>query len=158
VLTKFQLNIESGFLEPDTGQWLKLLGLSHLPTEITPSFVTEYGRKILYNPEIVEPNSICRWLGGGSAEAVANRLAHHMVEITDTTRYNHWLSDEWGIEASTRQNESIKYVSLATLAHQDLGHLQSFSPEDMKLYGWIQQALGQSEQSSITAEKLLDSI
>lgn len=155
VLTKFQLNIDSGVMERDTSEWLKLLGLSGLPEPITPQFVTEFAPKILYNRHIVEPNSMCRWLGGGDADAVRDRLARYMVEITDTSRYNDWLSGEWGISARTRQNESIKFVSLKTLAYQELAFLRSLSPEDMKLFGWIQNALSRAQRSWITGEELL---
>jgi len=158
VLTKFQLNIESGILERDTENWLRLLGLRALPAEITPQFVADYTRKMLYNPDIVESNSICRWLGGGDAKEVVDRLARHLAEVTDTAHYNEWFASEWGISARTRQNESTKYVSLAALGHQELAHLRTLSPEDIKLYTWIQTALTTAERPWITGEELISAL
>jgi len=158
VLTKFQLNIESGILERDTENWLRLLGLRALPAEITPQFVADYTRKMLYNPDVVESNSICRWLGGGDAKEVVDRLARHLVEVTDTAHYNEWFASEWGISARTRQNESTKYVSLAALGHQELAHLRTLSPEDIKLYTWIQTALTTAERPWITGEELIGAL
>jgi hypothetical protein len=156
VITKIQLSIDSGVLEKDTEAWLRLIGLQALPSEITPDIVADYSRKILYNTAIVEPNSMCRWLGGGDAKTVIARLARHKVEVTDTDRYNSWLRERWGISAFTRQNQSIKYISLAACGHQDLVYLNKLSPEDLKLYGIIQQVLSSSGGGcSVRGEDLL---
>jgi len=156
ILTKFQLNIDAGVVERDTEEWLHALGLEGLPAAVTPQFVSRYAREMLYNADIVEPNSMCRWLGGGTAEIVAERLARHLVEVTDTAHYNAWLSDKWGITAHTRQNESTKFVSLSTMGHQDLNHLHNLSPEDRKLYARVERALADAGTVSVSGEDILD--
>ncbi|HTB43001.1 MAG TPA: hypothetical protein VK741_05195 [Acetobacteraceae bacterium] len=156
VLTKFQLNIDAGVVERDTEEWLHALDLKELPPAVTPQFVDKYARRILSNSEIVEPNSMCRWLGGGDAQAVVERLARHLVEVTDTAHYNPWLEAEWGISAATRRNESTKYVSLSTFGHQELGFIQDLSLEDRKLYSQVQQALTITGKVSVSGEDILN--
>jgi hypothetical protein len=156
ILTKFQLNIDGGVIEKDTEGWLDALGLKELPQAVTPQFVEKYSRKLLYDTNIVEPNSMCRWLGGGDAEVVVERLARHLVEVTDTVHYNPWLLGQWGISAHTRQNESIKYVSLSTLGHQELGYIRDLSPEDRKLYSRVQHALAVEDKVSVSGEDILN--
>lgn len=156
ILTKFQLNIDAGVVDKDTEGWLDALDLKELPPAVTPQFVDKYARKLLHNTDIVEPNSMCRWLGGGTAQIVAERLARHLVEVTDTTHYNAWLLDRWGISAQTRQNESIKFISLSSLGHQELGYVQDLSLEDRKLYSRLQQALAVEGKASVYGEDILN--
>jgi hypothetical protein len=156
ILTKFQLNIDAGMVDADTAGWLDALGLKELPPAVTPQFVDKYARKLLYNIDIIEPDSMCRWLGGGDTNAVVERLARHLVEVTDTSHYNAWLSDRWGISSKTRQNESTKFVSLSALGHQELGYVQELSLEDRKLYSRVQHALAVSGKVSVSGEDILN--
>jgi hypothetical protein len=141
VFTRIQVNIRAGKMARDVEEWLPMLGLASLPHAVTPEFVQEYSRKMLHNTQIVVPNSMCHWLGGSGPDAVIARLALHQVEITDTGRYNDWLAHEWGITARTRQNQSIKYVSPATLAQQDIDYITEASADDLMLYEAIQGSL-----------------
>jgi len=129
-----------------------------LPPAVTPQFVDKYARKLLHNTDIVEPNSMCRWLGGGTAQVVAERLARHLVEVTDTAHYNPWLSDRWGIPAQTRQNESIKFISLSSLGHQELAYVRDLSLEDRKLYSRVQHALTLAGTVSVSGEDILNTL
>lgn len=156
ILTKFQLNIDAGVLERDTEEWLHALGLKELPAAVTPQFADKYARMLLHNTEIVEPNSMCRWLGGGTVQTVVERLARHFVKITDTAHYNAWLSAEWGISAYTRQNESTKFISLSTFGHQELSYIQDLSLEDRKLYAQVQNALAVTGRTSVSGEEILN--
>jgi hypothetical protein len=156
ILTKFQLNIDAGVVDMDTAGWLDALELKELPPAVTPQFVDKYARKLLYNTDIVEPNSMCRWLGGGDTNTVVERLARHLVEVTDTAHYNAWLSDRWGISSKTRQNESTKFVSLSALGHQELGYVRELSPEDRKLYSRVQHTLAVSDKVSVSGEDILN--
>ncbi len=156
ILTKFQLNIDAGVVERDTEEWLDALGLKELPQAVTSQFVDQHVRKMLYHTDIVEPNSMCRWLGGGGVQSVVERLARHLVEITDTTNYNAWLSDRWGISAHTRQNASTKFVSLRTFGHQELSYIQGLSQDDRKLYSQVQHALAVAGKVSVSGEDILN--
>ena len=156
ILTKFQINIDAGVVERDTEEWLRALDLRELPPAVTPQFVEKYASQLLRNPEVVEPNSMCRWLGGGDAQAVIERLARHLVEVTDTAHYNPWLAERWGISANTRQNASTKFVSLDTLGPRELAYIQDLSPEDRTLYARVQHALDKTGKTGVYGEDILN--
>jgi hypothetical protein len=149
LMSKITWNVESGTLEPDTAEWLHLLGLPGLPAQVTEEYQREVCRNALRNREIVVPNALCHWLGGGPAAAVTARLREHEVEVTDTARYNAWLRAEWGLDVHTRQNESLKFVSSATLAPEDRDYLAGITEEDTKLYRAIQDRLAAAGTPSI---------
>ncbi len=155
LLTRFQANLGARQPDADVQDWLTSLGLPALPQQLAPPFVAEVIHRALYNPVIVQPNSMCYWLGGGSAEAVIARLAQHHVEITDTRHYNDWVAQAWGVTAPTRGNASARYLSLSGLSHQDLAHVQGLSPEDRKLFDLIGERLAASGRASIFGEDLL---
>lgn len=155
MISKFQVNIRTGQLEPDVKEWMSLFGLSALPREINPQVINEISHRALYTPELVPANSICYWLGGGDVEAVIARLANYHVELTSTARYHDWLEQEWGISAYTRANESTKYLRLSALSHQDLAFIRDQSSEDQKLFDLISQKLKAFDRPSITGEGLL---
>jgi hypothetical protein len=93
---------------------------------------------------------MCHWLGGSNASAVLKRLAEHGVETTNTRCYPEWRRQRWGIEADTRMNESIKYLSRDTLTPEDLAYLESISIEDHKLYQAVDQHMPDSGACAVT--------
>jgi len=108
IMTRIEGNMSAERLDADVRGWLEKLGLSSLPSAITPQFVSNVCRRALRMTELVSPNSICHWLGGNDAESVIERLAQYHVELTTSESYNDWLQKEWGIASQTRQNVSIK--------------------------------------------------
>jgi hypothetical protein len=155
MLTRFQASLGARQPDADVQDWLATLGLPALPPQLAPPFVAEVIHRALYNPVVVQPNSICHWLGGGDAGTVIARLARHHVEITNTQHYNDWLAREWGVAAPTRANASTRFLSLSDLSHQDLEHVRNLSPEDRKLYDLIEERLEASGRPSIFGEDLL---
>ena len=149
LMSKIAWNMESGNLDTDTAGWLNLLGLPGLPERITEDYQQEVCRKALHDPGIVLPNALCHWLGGGSAAEVIARLREHEVEVTDTARYNAWLRAQWGLDVHTRQNESLKFITSATLTPEDREYLASITDEDAKLYQVIQDRLATAGTPSI---------
>ena len=156
ILTRFSINIEAGVVERDTREWLRLLDLPGLPERLSPDFITRTAQRALVNPAIVEPNSMTRWLGGGDAEEIIGRLARHRVEITDTAHYSDWRAARWGVKAATRQNESIKFVTLADLTHKEIGYVSDLSRVDRILFSRIEDTLAAAGTPSITGGDLLE--
>jgi hypothetical protein len=144
VMTRMREDFVLHKTERDTESWLNLLHISTMPNEYTDSFAERVCRNVLRNPNIVIPNPICHWLGGGDAQSVLNRLATHAVEITDTTRYESWLNARWGIAGKRRENESIKYLTHAHLDSDELNYLWETSTEDRKLFEILKRRLDES--------------
>jgi len=149
LMSKITWNVDAGALQPDTAEWLNFLGMPGLPNQITDDYCHEVCRKALRSRDIVVPNALCHWLGGGTAEEVVARLREHDVEVTDTAHYNAWLRAEWGIDAHTRQNESIKFITADGLDRDDMEYLRDISAEDTRLFGMIQDQLAAPDTLSV---------
>ncbi|HEV2097591.1 MAG TPA: hypothetical protein VGR45_01555 [Stellaceae bacterium] len=155
MFTRMQAGARDGEIPPDVKDWMAVLDLRDLPPEVTPDFVAEITRRALHMPEIVSPNSLCYWLGGGSAEQVIERLAQYRVEITTTVKYEDWLAAKWGVTTSTRANASTNYVSSSQLSEDDMVFLRSQSSDDRRLYDLIAAAIEDSGKASIFGGDLL---
>jgi len=155
VTMRLRQDFERQRLEPDTKIWLKFLDIDTMPAELSDELATQICMKTLRNENIVAPNSMCHWLGGGNAQTVLERLAEHHVELTDTTRYSHWLRDRWGITSTTRENESIKFITEESLNPKDLNYLREISSEDLRLYAALQNALEEADRAWVNGPELL---
>jgi hypothetical protein len=155
IMTRIRQDFERQRFDWDTKEWLEFLGIEAMPSELSDEFAAEACRKALYSRQIVIPNSICHWLGGGDAQTVLERLAEHCVEVTDIARYDRWLLEGWGISGSTRQNESFKFMTATSLKPEDRDYLREISREDLKLYTALQRGLNAVGRSSIVGHELL---
>ena len=88
------------------------------------------------------------------AQPVMDRLARFNVEVTDTSRYNAWLAQAWGIDARTRWNASKTFVTTDSLATDDLIHLNSITSEDRRIYRAYQAIVAASGRLSVTGDAL----
>ena len=91
------------------------------PTEVSAAFVKRVTSAALRIEDLIVPNALCLWLGGGGAQAVVDRLATYDVEVTDVARYNPWLRAAWRSTPRRRWNKSKKFVSLQELPTDDVG-------------------------------------
>ena len=82
------------------------------------------------------------------------RLATSGAEVTETTRYNRWLRESWGIESTTRLNESRKFISQTALDREELDYLNEISAEDAKVFETVQQRLAGLGTNSLTGSQL----
>jgi hypothetical protein len=151
ILTRLKTDAAAGEFQQDTQQWLPLLELEGMPGELSDEFLFRRGERALRMREIVMSNSLCHWLGGGSAATVLERLAENEVELTNTQQYARWRRERWGIDADTRQNESIKFLTRNNLKPDDLAYLQDISLEDAKLYRAVEQHLERTGACAVTA-------
>src|SRR6185503_18081997 len=119
-----------GSFQPDTREWLRLLNVVLAPGEVSDEFLRELGERALREQDVVRPNSMCHWLGGGDAHAVLARLGTLGMEVTNTREYGRWLRERWGISARTRQNESTKFLTRDALRAEDLAYLNGISEQD----------------------------
>jgi hypothetical protein len=154
VMTRLVADARVGKFKPDTREWLRVLSLDELPIAIPPTMINTLCSTILRNTKILRPNSMCFWLGGGSADEATAELANNDVEITVTENYNDWLRQTWGITTTTRLNRSEPYTSTETMSRDDLSYVHEAYSEDTKLYSKILRALHQSGKLSISGESL----
>src|SRR5208337_432064 len=141
ILTRFDEDIAAAQWRPDTREWLQALDLGATPERMSDELVKRVTRVALRNEYLTVPNSLCLWLGGDGAQRVVERLASYDVEVTDTERYNAWLRTAWGIDATTRWNESKKFISIETLSTDDVAHLNGITRDDQRLYRTVERIL-----------------
>lgn len=150
ILMRLKDDVAAGEFQPDTREWLPILKPEEMTGELSDEFLRRLGKRALRMPEIVMPNPMCRWLGGGDAAAVLARLAAHEVEVTNTRQYPQWRRQRWGIDADTRQNESIKFLTSQTVGEEDLAYLRSISVEDANLYLAVERHLRRTGACAVT--------
>jgi len=155
VMMRMAQDLEIGKTSLDTQQWLVHLGLDEIPQWPLADLAEHVCHKTLRTREIVIANPLCHWLGGGDAATVLERLATSGAEVTETSRYNRWLRETWGIESATRLNESRKFISQGALNREELDYLNGISAEDAKLFETVQQRLAALGTNSLTGAQLL---
>jgi len=154
ILTRFDEDIAARQLRPDTREWSRIMNLGDVPEQMSDDFVKRVTRAALRNRNLTVPNSLCLWLGGDGAQGVVERLAAYDVEVTDVDRYNGWLRAAWRIEATTRWNESKKFITLQGLTADDVAHLNDITREDQRLYRIVERGLTASGKQSLAGKDL----
>ena len=66
VVTRLKADTQRGTFGPDTVQWLERLGIG--VAEVPKLSPGELSLRILQDRNIIQPNSMCRWLGGRHAQ------------------------------------------------------------------------------------------
>jgi hypothetical protein len=150
ILTRLKQDAMAGELLVDTREWLPYLDIDKVPDEPTDEMLRGLGQHALRKREIVPPNPMCSWLAGGDAATVIARLAEHDVEVTNTRQYENWRRQRWSVDANTRQNESIKFLTRESIGADDLGYLHEISVEDTKLYRAVDGLLLQTGALAVT--------
>ena len=160
VLTRFWLDGERGVVGPDTQEWLGLIGLDALPAQMSDDFVHEAGMRILQNTHIVKPNSVCYWLAGDGADAQAavEGLIAQNVEVTDTGRYGDWLAQRWGVHSQSRDNSSMKFLTMEMLPREYRDYIRDISVEDARLYRAVDRSITRMGKLSVTGAELAGSL
>lgn len=149
ILTRILQDAERGSFGPDSRTWLKDLGITASPAEVTRDVLDAHRLPLLRNAEINRADTLCEWLGGGSAREVIGRLEHLGAEVTTTRHYNTWLRDRWEIQSSTRRNESISFLKRDDLAPADLDYLHDITTEDRLLYAEVERRIDDTGASSV---------
>ena len=128
-------------LRPDRLDWLERLGYPRTAEWTPREDLKEVARRILRDPGLVIPNTLCTLLGGGDAERALDALASSDIEITDVACYDDWARARWGFEASPRLNPSTPILRQEDLTAQDRESLQSITDQDQRLYRLIREEM-----------------
>jgi hypothetical protein len=157
VLTRFQTDAERGVVEPDTEEWLRLIGIERLPEHFSEEFILDAGMRVLRNSDTVKPNSMCYWLAGDHADAQSalDSLVAQNVEVTETDHYNEWLGRRWHIHSRTRDNSSRKFIAMDMVSQHDLDYMHSIAFDDMKLFKSVKQSIAQVGRPSVVGCELM---
>jgi hypothetical protein len=124
-------------MRPDRLDWLERLGYPRTAEWIARESLPDVARRILRDPALLVPNTLCSLLGDGDAESALDALACSNIEITEVVRYDAWARARWGFQASPRLNPSTPILRPDDLTAQDREALQSLTSEDQTLYRLI---------------------
>lgn len=139
---------------PDSRDWLALLDNNLTRSELHNDGGRCLALRVLRDRRIITPDPMCAYLGGGVAERALSNLTIYNFEITDTRRYDRWLSERWSVELSPRYNSSIPVLSRENVA-EHLDYIAELTIQDRLLYDRVSKALDRSGASSITGSVLL---
>ena len=119
--------------------------------------MSDTAKVILEIRTIVTPNPLCFWLAGRRADAGAamTALINSDIELTDTAHYKDWLARRWNIVSDSRDNASVKFLTLDTLSGEQQDYLREISQEDVKLHQVIQNGLAAAGKASVFGRELL---
>jgi hypothetical protein len=154
IMSRLTAEARSKDHSPDTGEWLRILNLDMIPLNMPEEMVQSLCTTILHDTNIIQPNSMCSWLGGNDAETATNQLVEHDVEITIIENYKAWLRHTWGVISETQMNRSEKFISAEMMNDRDIAHIRKIYSEDIKLYDTVLGALQRNKKLSITGDEL----
>ena len=135
--------------------WAKTLEMESFDPTIPPEALRELGHRIVAEPRIVVPNRLCTFLGSGTADSAIEMMARCDIELTETSRYNSWLKNAWGIGKATRSNASPAVISWADLPEQTRATFSEACREDIKLYEHIVGRMEKKGEDSIFGPELI---
>ncbi len=139
---------------PDATMWLSHLGMTVLPENLSAADMTAFGSRILHCQDINLPNRLCNFLGNGSAAGALQAIKVTNIEITDTTRYSAWRAARFGFGEGERLNQSRPHFTKETASAEDAAYIGEITKEDRILYGWLRQALDQTDALSVYGRDL----
>ena len=140
---------------PDTAGWREEFGVKDIGLYDSPEQTQALARRILRNQDVVVPNVICRFLGGGRYDTAITRSVAHDLEVVELKQLDAWSERQWGPIKSERLNVSRKFLSLQDLSADDLSHTRSITEEDQRYYADVLAALKRTGGLSIKGNELL---
>lgn len=149
ILTRIMQDAEKGAFGPDSRLWLNDLQLSVTPADVTRELLDSLRLPLLRDADINRADTLCEWLGGGSAIEVLDRLSGLDAEVTTTRHYAAWLRERWEIHSPFRRNESIPFLKREDLDAADLDYLHDITVEDRQLYAEVERRIDNSGRSSV---------
>ncbi len=160
VLTRLMRAAADPIPPPDVTTWLRLLDIHSVEPNTSPSKLVKLAKLVLRHSNIVPRDTTCHYLGRSnpeghsSADAATDNLVVANVEITNTTRYNTWLKEKYGISSTTRHNQSNKILTRDNMSEQEREYVSEITAQDRQLYSKIGAALDAQGTSSIRGRAL----
>jgi hypothetical protein len=139
---------------PDTREWLKLMNIERIPDQANDCYFRSLASQLLRKQSMIRRNYLCTALGRGTARTALDNLQTSNIEITDTTKYDDWVKEAWGVTATTRRNESKKIVTETNIDAKERDYIASITREDRPLYDMIMNKLAASSAGSIRGSEL----
>jgi hypothetical protein len=144
---------------PDTRDILTALGKDRLREDLTPQYLKRLAARCLLNRVISQPNRICYYLGKEQTPSYRRAIEHIVtfdIEVTETSRYSKWLDERWGLQVTSRHNESEKLLTSQEARRFFGPQVQAATAEDQKLFNVIDWVLRQTGRSSTRGSEIAE--
>jgi len=145
---------DPGGRKPDSREWMEMLGVGAPRADLSADERLALGRKVLRDKRMVPANIICRALGAGESGSAMKAIVASDIEITDTTRYDAWLTERWGLTESPRRNQSETFLTMDRLDADDRAVIAALTAEDARLHGAAMRRLDATSAPSIRGASL----
>ena len=145
--------------DPDTRATADLLGIGKFEATPTPRELKELAVRCLLNRRIAQPNRICYYLGKEQNQSYRRAIEHIVtfdIEITETSNYRRWLDERWGIQVTSRHNESEKLLTTQEARRFFPEQVDAATGEDQKLFNVIKWVLQQTGSASTTGREIAE--
>jgi hypothetical protein len=139
---------------PDGLLWLKLLDLKAIPEHASAAYLADLARALLAREDITPRNTLCNFLGDGTANSALEAIIASNIEITDTARYPAWRAEKFPHAAASHVNPSHPYFTPDQAEAADLDRIAELTAEDRLLYAAIAAAFARNDQLSIRGRQL----
>jgi hypothetical protein len=114
----------------DTKGWLNRVGVADV-VGWSATDVAAIAVRLIFK------DTMCHFLGDGTADSALAAIRASNIEISDTSRYKQWAESSWGVPFTTRFNVSRKVVE-----EMPQETVATACEEDIKLHALIMQAMG----------------
>lgn len=136
-------------MRPDRQAWLQALGGKAAGSRPTRKTLGRLARRVLWTPQIISPNAMCKALGRGDAASALDAIVRSNIEIADARRYGAWLRSRWGLDPRETPDPSRPVLTIEDLTGDELDHIRAISAEDLVLYDLISERLARSGAPSL---------
>jgi hypothetical protein len=139
---------------PDGLEWLHFLGLKAIPEHATAAYMADLARVLLASPDIVPHDTLCGFLGAGSAVSALEAIIDSNIEITDTVRYPAWRAKKFPNAPASRENASHPYFTPEQATPTERDRIAALTKQDAQLYAAITAAMARGDKVSIRGQEL----
>lgn len=150
------LHREPASHSPEVADWCRRLNLDEhardLPAD--PEGLKQLALRLLRDPKVIRSNNLCGFLGRGTMPSALDLCAASNIELTTVSRYEAWLQQRWGVTASRRINESIKFIGREDLRGEDLEHALALTRDDQEFFERVERRLAETGRLSIGGASL----
>ena len=123
--------------ESNTRFYANTLGVAEFPSGMSVDEQRQLAKQMLYTEKLIKPSSLTAILGDGTSDSALERIVRSNIELIPLGEYNNYLRQDWGIESTTRANQSEAVLRLSDLDSKDLDYIQNACSEDFALYNRI---------------------
>ena len=144
---------------PDTREIMNQLGIEELSGPLTPEYSKLLAAQCLLNKRVSQPNRICYYLGKEQVATYQRAMEHIVtfdIEVSETSRYPQWLEERWGLQVSSRHNESEKLVTSQEARRFFSEQIHAATSEDQKLFDVVKWVLKQTGRSSTRGREIAE--